>query len=63
MSYSVDDGDWQVGGTQDGLFDQQSEALVMKLPSGLVSGMHTLSVRVADEAGNIGAATVAFRVR
>jgi hypothetical protein len=63
MAYSVDDGDWQVGETQDGLFDSPVENLVIRLPTGLTPGAHTLSVRVADEAGNIGAATATFRVR
>ena len=36
--------------------------LTLKLPDGLKAGAHLLSIRVADEADNIGAASVTFRV-
>lgn len=62
MAYAVDDGPWLVGATSDGLFDSTSELLRIELPGGLDPGMHTLAIRVADEAGNIGAASVTFRV-
>jgi hypothetical protein len=47
---------------QDGIFDSVSEAFSLELPRGLAPGLHTLSVRVADEADNIGAASVTFRI-
>jgi outer membrane protein assembly factor BamB len=62
MSYSVNDGPWQVGTTRDGLFDSLTEILQIDLPRGLESGTHTLSIRVADEAGNIGTASTTFAV-
>ena len=63
MAYSVDDGEWIVGATQDGLFDDLTEMLKITLPGDLSAGVHTLAIRVADEAGNIGSASVTFRVR
>ena len=60
MAYSIDDGPWQVGAPRDGIFDQPSEFLVLSLPKDLSKGTHTLAIRVTDEAGNIGAASVSF---
>jgi hypothetical protein len=62
LAFSVDDGPWQIGGTQDGIFDDQSELLRLALPSGLAKGAHTLAIRVADSAGNVGSSTTSFRV-
>jgi hypothetical protein len=61
MAYSINDGEWQVGSTRDGLFDDLTEMLEIRLPDDLSSGMHTLAIRVADEAGNIASTTVTFR--
>ncbi|MBT8492724.1 MAG: hypothetical protein KJO07_06660 [Deltaproteobacteria bacterium] len=61
-AFSIDDGPWQVIGTADGLFDDQAELLQLSLPRGLSRGVHTLAIRVADEAGNIGTTSVSFRV-
>ncbi len=63
MAFSVDDGNWQLGTTVDGIFDGEQEALRIDLPSGLAKGTHTLSLRVADAAGNVGSATTTFVVR
>lgn len=63
MAYSVDNGPWRVGTTNDGIFDDTTEMLPIALPTDLAPGMHTLSIRAADEAGNIGAASVTFRVK
>ena len=63
MSFSVDDGPWQVGSTNDSLFDDLAEILRIGLPKDLSRGVHTLAIRVADEAGNIGSASVTFRVK
>jgi hypothetical protein len=63
MAYSVDDGDWQVGTAHDGLFDDLTEMLAIALPRDLESGVHTLAIRVADESGNIGSASVTFRLK
>ncbi len=62
MSYSIDDGPWRVGGTQDGIFDDQSELLEIDLPAGLSAGAHTLAIRAADSAGNVGSSTLSFKV-
>jgi hypothetical protein len=35
----------------------------LELPTGLEPGVHTLSIRVADEVGNIGATAVDFQVK
>jgi hypothetical protein len=62
IAYSVDGGDWVMAYPKDGVFDDVAEAFSLKLPDGLAAGPHTLSIRVADEADNIGAASVTFRV-
>jgi len=63
MAFSVDDGPWQLGTTADGLFDDQTEDLRIDLPAGLTRGTHTLAVRVADSAGNVGSVSSTFVVR
>jgi hypothetical protein len=63
MAFSVDDGPWQLGTTADGLFDDQTEDLRIDIPSGLTRGTHTLAVRVADSAGNVGSTSATFVVR
>ena len=63
MSFSIDDGPWVVGATRDGLYDDLTEMLEMSLASDLRPGLHTLAVRVADESGNIGSASISFRVK
>ena len=63
VGFAVDDGPWHIGGTVDGLFDSTEEALRFELPRDLAPGFHTLTVRVADEAGNIGVASVSFQVK
>lgn len=62
LAFSVDDGPWQIGGTQDGIFDDPSELLKLTMPSDLAKGAHTLAIRVADSAGNVGSATASFRI-
>ena len=63
MAFSVDDGPWQLGSTADGLFDDQTEELRIDLPIGLARGTHTLAVRVADAAGNVGSTSATFVVK
>ncbi len=63
VSFSIDDGRWQMAGSKDGIFDDQSELLEFKLPKGLAAGAHTLAIRVADSAGNIGSTTSSFRTK
>jgi hypothetical protein len=63
MAYSVDDGPWQIGTSADGLFDDLGEDLRIELPAALARGTHTLAVRVADAAGNIGSASTTFVVK
>lgn len=62
-AYSVDDGPWQLGATEDGLFDDQSEGLRIELPPSLAKGTHTLAIRVADAAGNVGSTSATFVVK
>ena len=62
LAYSIDDGVWRIGNTRDGLFDELTEMVELSLPADLEPGLHTLAIRVADEAGNIGSASVSFRV-
>ena len=63
MSYSGDDGPWQLGAASDGLYDDQTEELRIDLPTALPRGTHTLAVRVADAAGNVGAQSTTFVIR
>ena len=63
MAFSVDDGPWQLGASADGLFDDLSENLRIDLPAALSRGTHTLAVRVADAAGNIGSLSATFVVK
>ena len=63
MAFSVDDGPWQLGTTGDGLFDDSMEDLRIELPAGLSRGTHTLAVRVADSAGNVGSTSATFVIK
>ncbi|MBL9018035.1 MAG: PQQ-binding-like beta-propeller repeat protein [Myxococcales bacterium] len=63
MAFSIDDGPWQLGTTSDGLFDDLSEDLRIDLPAGLPRGTHTLAVRVADAAGNVGSTSATFVIK
>lgn len=63
MAFSIDDGPWQLGTTADGLFDDLSEELRIDLPAGLPRGTHTLAIRVADAAGNVGSTSATFVVK
>jgi hypothetical protein len=63
IAYQIDGGDWIMAFPQDGIFDGLTETFTIKLPPGLKPGQHLLAVRVADEADNIGAASVVFRVK
>ncbi|HEU0034697.1 MAG TPA: hypothetical protein VFQ53_28930 [Kofleriaceae bacterium] len=60
MAFSVDDGPWQIGSTADGLYDDLTEDLRIELPKNLARGTHTLAVRVADAAGNVGSTSTTF---
>jgi len=63
IAYQLDGDDWIMAYPSDGIFDGLTEAFTIKLPAGLKPGPHTLAVRVADEADNIGASSVVFRVK
>jgi hypothetical protein len=63
MAYSVDDGPWQLGTSTDGLFDDTTEDLKIELPANLPRGTHTLAVRVADAAGNVGSVSSTFVIK
>lgn len=60
MAYSIDDAPWQLGASADGIFDDSNETLRIDMPANLAKGTHTLAVRVADAAGNIGATSTTF---
>jgi hypothetical protein len=63
MAFSVDDGPWQLGATADGLYDDTTEDLRIDLPRNLARGTHTLAIRVADAAGNIGTISTTFEIK
>lgn len=62
-AFSIDDGPWQLATTDDGLFDDPSETVRFDLPSTLGKGTHTLAVRIADAAGNVGSTSTTFVVK
>jgi hypothetical protein len=62
ISWSLDGGEWLIAYPNDGIFDNTAEAFSLKLAKDLSAGAHTLSIRVADEADNIGSASTTFRV-
>ena len=62
-SFSVDDGPWQLGASEDGLYDDLTEELRIELPPALVRGTHTLALRVADSAGNVGSTSTTFVIK
>jgi hypothetical protein len=62
IAWSIDGGDWAIAYPKDGIFDDVAEMFTLKLPADLKPGAHMLSIRVADEADNIGATTVTFRI-
>lgn len=59
LAFSIDDEPWRLATTTDGIFDGETEALRLSIPS-LSKGTHTLSIRAADAAGNVGSATTTF---
>ncbi|MCX5743682.1 MAG: hypothetical protein NT062_14415, partial [Proteobacteria bacterium] len=63
LAFSVDDGPWQLGTTADGLLDDTAEDVRIDLPAGLARGTHTLAVRVADAAGNVGSISTTFVIK
>jgi hypothetical protein len=62
-AFSIDDGPWQLATTEDGLFDDLAEGLRIDLPLGLGKGTHTLAIRAADAAGNVGSTSSTFVVK
>ena len=54
---------WQLGGTDDGLFDDQVEFLKIALPADLTPGVHTLAIRIADGSGNISSTSTSFQTK
>jgi hypothetical protein len=62
IAYQLDSGEWIPTFPQDGIFDDMVEPFSIRLPADLKPGVHTLAIRVADEADNIGASSVQFRV-
>lgn len=60
LAFSIDDEPWRLGTTTDGIFDGEAETARIDLPGKLSKGTHTLSIRAADAAGNVAAATTTF---
>ncbi len=63
LSWSLDGGDFQPLAPRDGVFDDTVEEFSLKLPAGLAPGTHTLAIRCADAADNVGAVQSSFRVK
>ncbi|MBI5478523.1 MAG: PQQ-like beta-propeller repeat protein [Deltaproteobacteria bacterium] len=62
LAYSIDGGDWVPFYPADGIFDGTAKTFSVRLPDSLLPGQHTVAVRTADEAHNIGVAQVTFRI-
>jgi hypothetical protein len=59
---SVDGGEWRALRADDGVLDEATESFGGALPgSGVRAGEHVLSVRAADEAGNVGVGSARYR--
>jgi sugar lactone lactonase YvrE len=58
-SYSLDNQDWMVLFPDDGIFDSKKESFKVTL-KGLDPGAHTISVKIADIAGNVASARKGF---
>ena len=55
---------WKNGrGVTRNLFDDATEDLRIDLAQVLGKGTHTLAVRVADSAGNVGSTSVTFQIK
>jgi sugar lactone lactonase YvrE len=63
IAFSVDGGDFQPMAPRDAVLDDLVEDFSLRLPAGLTAGTHTLAIRAADAADNVGAAQVSFRVK
>jgi hypothetical protein len=62
LAYSIDGGDWVNFYPSDGIFDSTAKTFAVRLPDTLAPGQHTVAVRTADEAHNVGVAQITFRV-
>jgi hypothetical protein len=60
VEFSVDGSPWRLVDAQDGIYDSTAEAFRLSLPKLKRRGSHTLSVRVTDEAGNVGVRKLRF---
>jgi sugar lactone lactonase YvrE len=62
LAWSLDGGDWQPLAPRDGVLDDPTEDFSFKLPTNLASGGHSLALRAADSADNLGAVQLQFKV-
>lgn len=60
VEVSVDGGEWRQVRATDGVLDERTEAFSTALPT-VGAGEHVVSVRVYDEANNLGVASARFR--
>jgi hypothetical protein len=63
LAYSIDGGEWQPIAPRDGVFDEPSEDFTLKLPAPLSPGAHSIAIRAADAADNVGATQISFRAK
>ncbi len=62
VEVSVDGGEWRALRADDGVLDERREGFAGAVPAaGVRAGEHVLSVRAADEAGNVGTVGVRYR--
>lgn len=61
VEFAVDSLEWRPMRASDGVFDESTESFEAVLPQFGDGGEHVVSVRVGDEAGNLGVASATFR--
>ena len=62
MAYAIDGGEFVPLGARDRLLDDLTEEFAFKLPEGLATGAHSVTVRAIDAADNVGLGQATFQV-
>jgi hypothetical protein len=62
VEYSLDGADWQTLTAADGIFDSPGESATVEI-DGLAAGEHSVTARVSDDSGNVGAGGRTFSLK
>ncbi len=60
IQYSIDGGEWNNAGPEDGVLDSKSEKFEFELPRDIPAGTHIIAVRAWDRALNLGLSMESF---